>query len=169
MGEGLEDLNDYSSDQFSLNERCHHFMDRAQISSQNRSAVEFMYMIEAETLTRDSGTCGLNDVKKLLHSKYIELIRQIPTIHFSEFGLREGMIDKYYGAKKGGASGFYTKVLDVKKKVQAVTRLVDGIGTLLSKIPSGRGLVDVKNQFILADYNAVMGAVSCLSPLPRRI
>jgi hypothetical protein len=96
-------------------------------------------------------------------SKYIELIRQIPTNHFSEFGLREGMIDKYYGAKKGGASGFYTKVLDVKKKVQAVTRLIDGIGTPLSKIPSGRGLNDVKDQFILNDYKAVMGAVSIVS------
>jgi hypothetical protein len=92
--------------------------------------------------------------------KYVELIRQIPTNHFSEFGLREGMIDKYYGAKKGGASGFYTKVLDVKKKVQAVTRLIDGIGTPLSKIPSGRGINDVKDQFILNDYKAVMGAVS---------
>lgn len=163
MVEGLEDLNDYSSDQFSLNERRHYFMDRAAISSQNRAAVEFVYMVEAESLTRDSGTRGLTDVKKLLHSKYIELIRQIPTNHFSEFGLREGMIDKYYGAKKGGASGFYTKVLDVKKKVQAVTRSIDGIGTPLSKIPSGRGLNDVKDQFILDDYKAVMGAVSIVS------
>lgn len=161
--EGLEDLNDYSSDKFSVNERRHYFMDRAAISTQNRAAVEFVYMVEAETLTRDSGTRGLNDVKTLLHSKYIELIRQIPTNHFSEFGLREGMIDKYYGAKKGGASGFYTKVLDVKKKVQAVTRLIDGIGTPLSKIPSGRGLNDVKDQFILNDYKAVMGAVSIVS------
>ena len=163
MAEGLEDLNDYSSDKFSVNERRHYFMDRAAISSQNRAAVEFVYMVEAETLTRDSGTHGLNDVKKLLHRKYIELIRQIPTNHFSEFRLREGMIDKYYGAKKGGASGFYTKVLDVKKKVQAVTRQIDGIGTPLSKIPSGCGLNDVRNQFILTDYKAVMGAVSIVS------
>ena len=160
MADGLDDINEYSSDKFSVNERRHYFMDRAAISSHNRAAVEFVYMVEAETLTRDSGTRGLNDVKKLLHMKYIELIRQIPTNHFSEFGLREGMIDKYYGAKKGGASGFYTKVLDVKKKVQAVTRLIDGIGTPLSKIPSGRGINDVKDQFILNDYKAVMGAVS---------
>jgi len=165
MTEGLEDLNDYSSDKFSVNERRHYFMDRAAISTQNRAAVEFVYMVEAETLTRDSGTRGLNDVKTLLHRKYIELIRQIPTDHFGEFGLREGMIEKYYGAKKGGASGFYTKVLDVKKKVQAVTRLIDGIGTPLSKIPSGRGLNDVKDQFILNDYKAVMGAVSTVSSL----
>ena len=157
MEAGLDDLNDYSSDQFSLNERRHYFMERAAISSQNRAAVEFVYMVEAETSTRDSGTRGLPDVKKLLHSKYIELIRQIPTNHFSEFGLREAMIDKYYGAKKGGASGFYKKVLDVKNKVQAVTRLVSGVGT------PGRGLNDVKEQFILDDYKSVMGPVSHLS------
>ncbi len=65
--------------------------------------------------------------------------------------------------RRGGASGFYSKVLDVKKKVQAVTRLIDGIGTPLSKIPSGRGINDVKDQFILNDYKAVMGAVSIVS------
>ena len=160
IGAGLGDLNDYSSDQFSLNERRHYFMDQFAISPQNRAAVEFVYMIEAETLIRDSSTKNLAEVKKLLHSKYIELLRQIPTNHFSEFGLREAMIDKYYGAKKGGAGGLYTKVLDVKTKVRAVTRLLDGIGTPLSKIPSGRGINDVKEQFILNDYKAVMGAVS---------
>ena len=54
-------------------------------------------------------------------------------------------------------------MLDVKKKVQAVTRLIDGIGTPLSKIPSGRGINDVKDKFILNDYKAVMGAVSIVS------
>ena len=160
MGDGLGDLNDYSSDQFSLNERRHYYMDRVSITSKNRAAVEFVYMVEAETLTRDSGTRGLGDVKKLLHSKYIELIRQIPSTHFSEFGLREDMTGRYYGAKKGGASGFYTKVIDTKQKVKSVTGKLDGIGTPLSKIPSGRGLTDVREQFILEDYKAVMGAVS---------
>ena len=94
MGEGLEDLNDYSSDQFSLNEHRHYFMDRTAISSQNPLAVEFVYMLEVETLTRDSGAHGLTDAKKLIHSKHIlELIHQIPTNHFSEFRLREGMIN----------------------------------------------------------------------------
>ena len=160
MNEGLDDLNDYSSDRFSINERVSYFMDRAPITTTNRAAVEFVYMIEAETLTRGSGTRGLDDVKKLLHSKYISLIRQIPSGHFAEFGLREKMIEKYYGAKTGGPSGLYTKVLDVKKKVQAVTCLIDGIGTPLSKIPSGRRLNNVRRQFILNDYKAMMGEVS---------
>lgn len=123
----LDDLNDYSSDQFGINERVSYFMDRAAITANNRAAVEYVYMIEAETLTRGSGTRGLDDVKKLLHSKYISLIRQIPSGQFGEFGLHEKMIEKYYGAKTGGPSVLYTKVLDVKKKVQAVTRVIDGI------------------------------------------
>jgi hypothetical protein len=160
MGEGLEELNDYSSDQFSLNERRHYYMERVPITSRNRAAVEFVYMVEAETLTRDAGTRGLGDVKTQLLSKYNELIRQIPSHHFSEFGLREDMSQRYYGAKKGGASGFYTKVIDTKAKVKSVTGKLDGIGTPLSKIPSGRGLTDVREQFILKDYKAVMGSVS---------
>ena len=102
-----------------------------------------------------------------MEGTYIELIRQIPANHFGEFGLREAMTERYYGAKKGGASGFYTKVLDTKTKAQAVTRTIDGIGTPSSKIPSGRGLTDVRQQFILKDYKAVMGAVSvCLHFMP---
>ena len=117
MEEGLEDLNDFSLDQFILNEHHHIFIDQVQISSQNRAVVEFVYMVEAETLTCNLGTCGLCDVKKLLHSKYIELICQIHSNRFSKFRLRETMTEHYYGAKKGGGSGFYTKVLDTKKKM----------------------------------------------------
>jgi hypothetical protein len=164
MNDGRDDLNDYSLDQFSINERVSYFMDRAAITTTNRAAVELFYMIEAETLTRGLGTRGLDDVKRLLHSKYISLIRQIPSGHFAEFGLHEKMIEKYYGAKTGGPSGLYTKVLDVKKKVQAVTGSIDGIRTPLSKIPSGRGLNDLQRQFIPNDYKAVMGKVSqCFS------
>ena len=103
MEDGLGDLNNYSSNQFSLNECCQYFMDRTPISSQNCAAVEFVYMVEAKTLPHHSGTHGLGDVKKLLHSKYIELIGQIPSNQFSEFGLCETMTEHYYGAKKGGA------------------------------------------------------------------
>ena len=152
-----DNLNDYSSDQFSINERVSYFMDRAAIMTNTCAAVEYVYIIEVEKLTRGSGTHGLDDVKKLLHSKYVSLIRQIPSGQFGEFGLREKMIEKYYGAKTGGPSGLYTKVLDVKKKVQAVTCAVDGIGTPLSKIHSSRRLNNVRMQFILNDYKAVMG------------
>jgi hypothetical protein len=101
-----------------------------------------------------------DDVKKLLHSMYIGLIHQIPYGHFAEFGLHKKMIKKYYEAEKGCAAGFYTKVLDVKEKVLAVTRSVDDIRTPLSKIPTSHVLNDIQKQFILNDYKAVMGEVS---------
>jgi hypothetical protein len=46
MADGLDDINEYSSDKFSVNERHQYFMDRAAISSHNRAAVEFVYMVE---------------------------------------------------------------------------------------------------------------------------
>jgi hypothetical protein len=70
------------------------------------------------------------------------------------------MIDCYYGQKAGGPSGFQTKVMNSKTRVQAVTHQINGLGTPLSKIPSGCGLRDVREQFILSDYKAVMGEVS---------
>jgi hypothetical protein len=51
--------------------------------------------------------------------------------------LHEVMIDCYYGQKVGRPSGFYTKVMNMKTKVQAVTFQINGFGTPLSKIPSG--------------------------------
>ena len=75
-------------------------MDRSPITSSNRQAVEFVYMIEVETLTRGSGTHGLDDVKKLLHSKYTSLIRQISSGYFAEFGLYEKMIESTMALKQ---------------------------------------------------------------------
>ncbi len=111
----VDDLNNHPSDQFSINKRVSYFMNRAAITANTCVAVEYVYMIKAEKLTRGSVTRGLDDVKKLLHSKYVSLIRQIPSGQSGEFGLREKMIEKYYGAKTGGPSGLYTQVLDVKK------------------------------------------------------
>jgi hypothetical protein len=59
MQEGLGELNDYSSDQFSLDEHCHYYMERQSILSYNHAAVEFIYMLEVECLTSDSGSCIL--------------------------------------------------------------------------------------------------------------
>ena len=56
------------------------------------------------------------------------------------------------------------KVKEVKMKVQATSRKMVGIGTPLSKILSGKGTVDVKQQFIVDRYKDEMGPVSsCLA------
>jgi hypothetical protein len=42
-----------------------------------------------------------------------------------------------------------TKAKEVKTKVQAALRKMAGVGSPLSTIPSGKGILDVKRQFII--------------------
>ena len=44
------DLNEFSSSEFPLNERCSFYMGCVTISSESRHAIEFVYMIEAESI-----------------------------------------------------------------------------------------------------------------------
>jgi hypothetical protein len=74
MEDSLGELNDYSADQFSLDEHCDFYLERQLSSSNNCTAVEFIYMFEAESWVRSSGTRSLPDLKKAMHSKYFELI-----------------------------------------------------------------------------------------------
>ena len=53
-----------------------------------------------------------------------------------------------------------TKVKEIKTKVQAALLKMAGVGTPLSKIPSGKGILDVKKQFIIDRYKGEMGPVS---------
>ncbi len=55
-----------------------------------------------------------------------------------------------------------TKVKEIKTKVQAGSRKMAGVGSPLSKIPSGKGILDVKKQFIIDRYKDEMGPVSGL-------
>jgi hypothetical protein len=53
-------MNAFSSGaEFSVNERCSYYMDRVQITLNNRHAVEIVYMVEAETLCRNENTMTL--------------------------------------------------------------------------------------------------------------
>ena len=78
MGHGLRDLNDYSADQFSLDKRHSFYMERQLILSNNRTAVEFIYMLEAESWVHSSGTLNTPDLKNAVHSKYFELFVAFP-------------------------------------------------------------------------------------------
>ena len=53
-----------------------------------------------------------------------------------------------------------TKVKEIKTKVQAASRKMAGVGSPLSKIPSRKGILDVKKQFIIDRYKDKMGPVS---------
>ena len=128
------------------------------ISAENCQAVEFVYTIETESLV-----CSQNMLKKMeLAAKLLEKYKQliidiqlnidiplIPLNHFCEFGLKELMIKGYYNCKSRSAGGFMMKVKEVKMKVQATSRKMVGIGTPLSKIPSGKGMMLSNNSSLI--------------------
>jgi hypothetical protein len=154
------DLNEFSLSKFPLNERVSFYMGRNPISSDNRQVVEFCYMIEAESLVCSQNTLKKPELALKLLEKYKKLIIDIPSNRFGEFGLKELMVKGYFNCKSGSAGGFMTKVKEVKTKVQAASRKMAGVGSPLSSIPSGKGILDAKRQFIIDCYKDKMGPVS---------
>lgn len=146
-----------SGNEFDINERCSHYMDRAPITTINRQAVEKVYMIEAETLCRGENTMKKPELMAKIFERYKALIRAIPASRFGQFSLQETMILKCHNSKaeNGSASGHYKKTMEAKTKVQAIIRVIPS----LPKLPSGRDIIDVRNDFILREYKAEMGKV----------
>jgi hypothetical protein len=107
------------------------------ISAENHQAVEFVYMIEAESLVRSQNTLKKPELAAKLLDKYKQLLINIPFNRFGEFGLKESMIKGYYNCKSGSAGGFMTKLKEVKTKVQAASKKMAGVG-------SGKGILDVE-------------------------
>ena len=154
--EDIEDfaITEFTSDEFEVNERCRYYMDNIPISSDNRAAVEFVYMIEADTIVRSQNTLRKPELAAKLLEIYKQLISLIPPGRFGECGLQAAMCHKYFKAKKSSATGLQEKVKLVKPQVQAVCRTLN-----LSKLPSGRGINDVKKEYIIQKYRETMGEV----------
>lgn len=148
-------ITEFTSDEFEVNERCSYYMNRGPITTENRAAVEFVYMIEADTLVRSQNTLRKPELAVKLLEKYKQLIEAIPVDRFGSYGLRNIMLVKYYGAKTGSASGIQDKIKTIKRHVQELVRDLQ-----LNKLPSGRGIIDMKNKYIAEKYRDVMKLVS---------
>jgi hypothetical protein len=170
-GDGFDDqsndgMHGFSSgNEFEINERCSYYMDRAPITSGNRQAVEFVYMIEAETLCRGENTLKRPELAEKNFQRYKSLIRKIPISRFGQYGLQDSMLTRIYNSKaeKGSASGHYRTTVKVKATVQNVIRDIP----TLPKLPSGRDIKDVRNDYIFRAYKAEMGMVLWLCSLLR--
>ncbi len=149
-----------SGNEFELNERCRYYMDGASITPQNRQAVEFVYMIEALTLVRGENTMRRSEMWDKVINRYKLLIRAIPDKRFSQFDLQNAMIARMHNSKvaNGSAKGLYDKAEKVKACVQLIIQQIP----TLPKLPSGRDIFDVRNDFILREYKKEMGKV-CLN------
>jgi len=148
-------ITEFTSDEFEVNERCSYYMGRGPITTENRAAVEFVYMIEADTIVRSQNTLRKPELAVKLLEKYKQLIEAIPVDRFGSFGLRNTMLVKYYGAKTGSASGIQDKIKTIKRHVQELVRALQ-----LNKLPSGRRIIDMKNKYIAEKYRDVMKLVS---------
>jgi hypothetical protein len=151
-----------SGGEFSVNERCAYYMDRVAISKLNRFSVEVVFMIEAETLCRNENTMKLPELQAKIYNRYKSLINAIPAACFSDFSLKEAMMTGIKNSKgkdgSGSAKGLYLRTREAKKAVQAIVRQIP----TLSKLTSGKDIIDVRNAFILKEYKAEKGEVSSL-------
>jgi hypothetical protein len=75
------------------------------ISSDNRQAVEFCYMIEAESLVCSQNTLKKPELALKLFEKYKKLIIDIPSNRFGKFGLKELMVKGYFNYQSGSTGG----------------------------------------------------------------
>ncbi len=104
------------------------------------------------------------DVALKVQAMYKELINLIPTSsRFTDFGLKDKMLQGYFGAKMNSPAGLLTKVEDSIAKARVMTTKLKGIGSPLHDILSGKSLTDVKENFILEKYNEILGEVCLLS------
>ena len=153
------EITDYTADTYDVHERTAHFMERRPISAVNRTAVEAVYMVEALTIVRSMKTMRKPEIAAKLQAKYKELVRSIPHERFSDSTLKVMMETKYYRAKGTSADGLLTKANEVLKNVRVMAAGIQGIGTPLHQIPSGRSLIDMRNQFILSKWSQSNGTV----------
>ena len=153
------EITDYTADTYDVHERTAHFMERRPISAVNRTAVEAVYMVEALTAVKSMRTMRKPEIAAKLQATYKELIQNIPLDRFSDSTLKTMMVTKYYRAKGTSADGLLTKVNDVLKNVRVMAAGIQGIGTPLHQIPSGRSITDMRNQFILSKWAQTNGTV----------
>ena len=106
-------------------------------------AVEAVYMIEAYTIMRSAKTMKKPGVALKVQATYKELINSIPTGRFTDFGLKDKMLQRYFRAKTNSPAGLLTKVEDSLQKARVMLTKLKGIGTPFHDIPSGKSLMDV--------------------------
>jgi hypothetical protein len=116
-------------------------------------------MIEADTIVRSQNTLRKPELAAKLLDKYKQLICAIPGNRFGEARLKEAMCKGYYRAKKGSAAGLMDKVRKLRCLVQDVCKRLQ-----LSKLPSGCGIFDVRDRYVMDRYTQSDGTFDRVVP-----
>ncbi len=99
------------------------------------------------------------EIAAKVQAKYKQLIQSIPLECFSDRSLKMMMEHKYFRAKGTSADRLLTKATEVLKNVRIMAAGIKWIGAPLHKIPSGRSLMDMRNQFILLKWFEAKGII----------
>jgi hypothetical protein len=91
---------DAEASKFTFLERLKHYMERAQISEDNRKAVELAIMLEAGTTIREMDPMKKEVKEKAFLNSYVSIIQEIPDERFEHAAIGLAMLLSYKGARK---------------------------------------------------------------------
>ena len=148
---------DYAASEFTFHERLAFFMDKenVRVDSVSRKAVEITLLIEAGSIVTSEATAS-NDAKyKLMEEKYIELVKGIHDIYFSNINTKNLMTEKLYQAHEPfTGKRLWERFNEYRKEIRT-----EYIGTTerhlpmnLATLSSGRQLRDAWNNYTIRSY-----------------
>jgi hypothetical protein len=120
-------------------ERLDHYMERYQISEENRRSVELAIMVEAGSIVREMGTMTKERREQAYYQEYMSLISEIPIERFVESGVCLQMQLRFKGMRKGGdmnPTNLHRKYETEMTTLKKFAYKFPGFGNL-SKLPSG--------------------------------
>ncbi len=148
---------DYAASDFIFHERLAFFMDKenVRVDSVSRKAVEIALLIEAGSIVTSEATAS-NDAKwKLMEKKYIEQVKGIHDIYFTNLSMKNKMMERLYQAHEPfTGKRLWEKFNEYRKEIRT-----EYIGTTerhlpinLATLSSGRQLRDAWNNFAIRSY-----------------
>jgi len=129
---------DSEASRFTFLERLEHYMERAQISEDNRKAVELAIMVEAGTTIREMDPMKKEVKEKAFLNSYESIMQEIPDEHFQHAAIGPAMLLAYKGARKKILEGgtLWRKYENELNEVRKFVLKFLGVGNL-SRLPSG--------------------------------
>jgi hypothetical protein len=129
---------DAEASRFTFLERLEHYMERVQISEDNRKAVELAIMVEAGTTVREMDPMKKEVKEKAFLNSYVSIIQEIPDERFEHVSIGTKMLLSYKGARKKVLEGgtLWRKYENELNEVRKFALKFPGVGNL-SRLPSG--------------------------------
>ncbi len=153
-------VNDYAADKYDFNERLHHYMEFAAISSRNVRAVEYCCMTQANTIVYNNQTKGRAKLDEEQLREYLKLVRDIPDAYFVNHTVKADMLIGYVGMRGKTAAGSTGKKKEItagpfaRRQATVVAKVRFFASNFPKTLPSGKSPCDVRKAFIVKVWKA---------------